>query len=85
MLTVASYNFILTFSFFRGIAKRLPVCFMNEANLLQISIEVVQCPLTAVLFWPRIKWCWQPSGEHVLFAKVANTLWVIGQRVANNF
>ncbi len=34
--------------------------------------------------WLRIRMYWQPSGEYVLFAKVANTLWGICQRAVSD-
>jgi hypothetical protein len=40
-LSVAVCIFILTFSFFRGIAKRLPLSLLIRATLLQMSIEVI--------------------------------------------
>ncbi len=88
-LSVASCIFILTFSFFRRIAKSLPLslllgqpsckCLSRLSNTFwQLLWRVINT------LWPRIRGCWPPSGKYVLFAKVFNTLWRICQRVANN-
>ncbi len=87
-LSVASCMLILTFSFLRGIAKRLPLslllgqpsckCLSRLSNTLwQLLWRVINT------LWPRMRECLPPSGKYVLFAKVVNTLWRICQSVAN--
>jgi hypothetical protein len=88
-LSVASCFYILIFSFFRGIAKKLPLslvdgqlsckCQYRLSNTLwQLLWRVINT------LWPKIRECRKPSGKSVLFAKVANILWGICQRVVNN-
>jgi hypothetical protein len=49
-LSFSSCIFILTFSFFRGIAKRgVASFFVNGATRLKMSIEVIQYPRTTAL------------------------------------
>jgi hypothetical protein len=71
--------FYFNFYFFRGTyCKKIALFFVNRATLLQISLEVIQYPLsTALEDKPSSKGFrgyWQPSYKDVLFAKVVNTL-----------
>ncbi len=88
-LSVVSCIFILTFSFLRGIAKRLPLSLLMRQPSwkypLRLSNTLWQLLWRVInTLWPRIRGEWQPSGNYVLFAKVADTLRGICQRVANN-
>ncbi len=88
-LSVASCFYILIFSFFRGIAKRLPLslvdgqlsckCQYSLSNTLwQLFWRVINT------LWPKIRGCWKPSGKCVLFTKSCQYSLEICQRVANN-
>ncbi len=81
-LSVASCIFISTSSFFRGIAKRLPLSLLMGQPSYKYP-ESLSKTLWQLL-WPRIRGYWQHSGKNFLFLKVASTLWGICQRVANN-
>ncbi len=84
---VFCYIFVLAIP--TSLQKSSPlVSTVNAATLFRISLEVVQdfCQMLQGVFsflWQIIRGYQQPSSKYMLLAKVANSLWGSGQRLAD--
>ncbi len=83
---IINYCFLflfLNFTFFRGIAERLPLC----VQLGQPSCKcAIGCWQPSGKFVTGVGGCWQPSSKFVIgFQRLLATLWQISQRVLATF
>ncbi len=80
---IVSWFLTLNFTFFRGIAQRLPLCVQLRQPFCNVP-KVVSNPL--VNFLQGVRDYWQPSSKFVTGCqRLLATLWQILQRVLINF
>ncbi len=82
-LFIASWFLTLNFTFFRGIAQRLPLCVQLGQPICNVP-KVVSNPLANFLH--GVRGYWQPSGKFVTGCqRLLAALWQILQRVLATF